>query len=475
MNDIEIFLETNQTFNAEENEFFTICEKYFTKEEVKLIKKAYIAAKDLHRGQLRDSGENYITHPLRVARILLEEIKLIDVNSICAALLHDTIEDVVGITKEFIEEYFNMEIASLVDGVTKIKDIKFSSKDEKDLYNNAIMLRKIINNPKILLIKLADRIHNMRTLEYKHSLPGENKQMYKALETSNFFLPLANLIGMREIREELEERCFYFLSGKEYLMTESNRSYYLKNNQEKIEEVKKQIEELLHNANLNVNVEIKYLNIYETYLMILKYKKFSLIPNFFTINIITQNKEDCYTALRILSTYYKEINDLKDMIKEPRINGFRALSFNTLNEVRPITFEIATNKMDMINRFGYAGLFSIHDDAVVIDKIINETSFMQILSEISTKYQEDEMFYREVNKELFVPQIRVYTPKGKMIWLPLNSKVIDFAYKIHTDLGKNATCAIVNDKEVPLDFPLKDGDKVTILTRKEEYKLTRKK
>lgn len=479
MNEIELFFNNHHDFNTEEISFFEYCKKIFKQEEIELIKKAYVAAKDLHQGQMRDSGEPYITHPLRVAKILMNEIGLLDVNSICAAFLHDTIED-SGITKEFLSESFNSEIADLVDGVTKIKSIDWTSKDEKDLMNNAMMLRKVLSNPKILLIKLADRLHNMRTLEYKKSKPGKvNKQAYKSLETAKFFIPLARLIGFRLIKEELEDACFYFLDESAYKNVYSIKKDYIRAKEEQFEALKKQIILLLKNRGINASVEIKFINIYHLYLALLQTHKVRLISNFVTFQISVSSKEECYQALKIINEQMRPIKNLRDTIKEPEISGFRALSFD-IEDFIPLHFEISTTRMKEINDHGYAKLYQMTTDRVTTSRIIKHTIFMKMLNEISTNFEQDKEFYNQVNKKIFVEHIKVYTPKKKIIWLPIGSTVIDFAYKIHSEVGKNAIGAIVNGIGVSLDFTLRDGDVVTVLTKtktnkEQENKLKRER
>lgn len=250
---------------------------HFTKEEVELIIKAYMVANDLHRGIKRASGEPYITHPARVAYILLEEMHLYDSNSICAALLHDTIED-TGITKEDLAKYFNEDIASLVASVSKIKDLNFTSKTEEEQYNTCILLRGLMNDYRVILLKLADRLHNMRTLEFKNKM----KQKEKSSETLTLFVPLAERVGASLVKRELEDLSFFYLNNRKYREIKANTKNYIESHQKEIEEILFKINSILDTYNIKHSIRVMSKNPYEVFCKIktkkiIKYSRFNNI------------------------------------------------------------------------------------------------------------------------------------------------------------------------------------------------------
>ena len=431
-------------------------------EDMVLIMKAYNYADTMHKGQTRESGEDYITHPLNVAYILSEMHA--DTNTLCAALLHDTLEDTKA-TKEELTILFNPEIAMLVDGVTKISKLNFSSKSERESANMRKIINGISEDVRIIIIKLADRLHNMRTLEYKTPF----KQKENSVETLEVFVPLAYYIGAYRIKESLEDISFKYLKPDEYKKIEDDLNNISVDYNECLLEMLSTIDEILNNDNIPHSVKVRTKNIYGIYRRFKQGYKFSEIYDLLALKVMVETIKDCYVTLGLVHSKYHPLNSkFKDYISNPKTNMYRSLHTTVFStDAKLVQAQIRTFKMDKIASFGLPAYWDINKGNardIMQEELKNETYLLTALKEIDENYKDNEAFVRQVKSELLNDNIYVYTMSGEIIEMPPNSTVIDFAYRIHTDIGNNLQKAEVNDIEVPIDYKLKNNDIVKIYT-----------
>ena len=443
--------------------FINLIKKYNDDEEdINQIKKAYDYAKDLHEGQFRQSGEPYIIHPLNVAYILAEMHA--DTDTICAGLLHDTLED-TNITKGEIIEEFNVNVASLVDGVTKISKMNFSSKQDQNLANTRKIITGITEDVRIIIIKLADRLHNMRTLEYK----SEFKQKENSMETMEIFVPLAYYIGAYRIKSELEDISLQYLYPEKYKKIEDIKSKIELDSRSCLQEMLQTIKEILNNKDIPNEIKVRTKNIYGIYKRMEEGHKLSDIHDLLSLKIMVDEVSNCYQTLGIIHSQYHPINDkFKDYIYNPKTNMYRSLHTTVFGpEDRLVQTQIRTFDMDKVASFGLTAYWDISKgdarDTMQYD-LKNKYQFFKSLVEINKVFGDNQEFVRQIKSELFADKIYVYTTKGDVIELPKGSTPIDFAYKIHTDIGNTMVSAIVNDKAVDADYVLHNKDRVRIIT-----------
>ena len=443
--------------------FINLIKKYNDDEEdINQIKKAYDYAKDLHEGQFRQSGEPYIIHPLNVAYILAEMHA--DTDTICAGLLHDTLED-TNITKGEIIEEFNVNVASLVDGVTKISKMNFSSKQDQNLANTRKIITGITEDVRIIIIKLADRLHNMRTLEYK----SEFKQKENSMETMEIFVPLAYYIVAYRIKSELEDISLQYLYPEKYKKIEDIKSKIELDSSSCLQEMLQTIKEILNNKDIPNEIKVRTKNIYGIYKRMEEGHKLSDIHDLLSLKIMVDEVSNCYQTLGIIHSQYHPINDkFKDYIYNPKTNMYRSLHTTVFGpEDRLVQTQIRTFDMDKVASFGLTAYWDISKgnarDTMQYD-LKNKYQFFKSLVEINKVFGDNQEFVRQIKSELFADKIYVYTTKGDVIELPKGSTPIDFAYKIHTDIGNTMVSAIVNDKAVDADYVLHNKDRVRIIT-----------
>lgn len=445
------------------NELIDEASKYFAPSEILLIKKAYKFAEDLHKGQLRKSGEPYIIHPIAVACILMEEIHNCDLNSVLAALLHDTIED-TGITTEFIVKHFNEDVAHLVLGVTNFSNTKFGSKSDEDEYYNTMVLRGLANDYRIGDIKVSDRLHNMRTLEYTDA----EKRVYKALETEGFFVPYAYKRGANKAARELENLCFKYTNPLEYQKVVDIITDFTKSFSVHLKKLYERIGCLFSNQKIAHRISFYYMDFWNLFNNLNEQRKLSKIRNFLNYKIVVDSRQDCYDVLNLIKKEFgasdSAVHNHLDIVSPEgtrgiyiEIHGFKQYF---------VRVEICTKKMDMVNKYGFSCLVQDFNAKNIyeIQKILYGSSdFMANLKEMTAYYTDNKELMDYVRKELFQRSITVYTPEGRKITLPIGSTVLDFAYKVHTDIGNQAACAYIKDVLVDLNFPLKDGDIIRVV------------
>lgn len=436
--------------------------KRYNKKDIEKIIEAYKFADYLHKGQYRQSGEPYITHPLNVALILAKMNA--DSDTLCAALLHDTLED-TNATKDDIEYFFNSEIANLVDGVTKISKMNFSSKEEQNLANTRKIITSITNDVRIIIIKLADRLHNMRTLEYKSKF----KQKENAIETMEVFAPLAYYIGAYKIKSELEDISLRYLKPDTYRALEYQKIKIEEESREILEEMLRKIEEVLNDKEITHEITLRTKNIYGIYKKLSKGFKYTNIHDLLALKVIVENVEDCYRTLGYIHSEYHPINSkFKDYICNPKTNMYSSLHTTVFGpEERLVQAQIRTFKMDKIATHGLTAYWDMNKDGArdkMQKDLRSKFQFFKSLEEINEMFRDNQEFITQVKIELLSEIIYVYTSKGDIIELPVGATPIDFAYKLDENIGNTMIGAYVNDKIVPVDYKLVSKDRVRIIT-----------
>ena len=431
-----------------------------------LIEKAYFFALEAHKSQKRYSGDPYISHPVKVAEILTN-LKL-DTATIITGLLHDTVEDTPASMEE-LKKIFGNEIASLVDGVTKISKMKTHS----DVKNQAENFRKLIlavsKDIRVLLVKLADRLHNMRTISY---VPNEEKRKRIALETMEIYAPLAGRLGMQSFRDELEDLSFQILNAAAYTSIK-NRVDYLKNSSSNLtEKINIQIVNLLKEESILCEVIGREKKIYSIWnKMQRKEIAFRQLSDIFAYRIVTDNKNDCYKALGIIHSKWSVVpGSFKDYISTPKINSYSSLHTTIVGPQRQrVELQIRTKDMSEIADSGIAAHWQYKDNYNLVDDSSSDpinVTWLRDLVDILDSGATSEELLEATKLEMFQQQVFCFTPKGDLIHLPINSNPIDFAYALHSEIGNMCIGCKVNGKSQPLFAKLQNGDEVEILTSK---------
>lgn len=455
------------------SELLELTGKYIHKEEsIELITRAYNRAYELHNGQFRKSGEPYIIHPLNVSCILAT-LK-VGPQTICAGLLHDVVED-TPITKEELAKEFGDDIAEMVDGVTKVGQLKFASLEQKQVENHQHMLLAMAKDIRVIIVKLADRLHNIRTLA---SLK-EEKQVRIARETLEIYAPLAHKLGMFRIKAELEDTALMYVDPVFYNKIQSqiknNSSARIQNVDHTIDEIKK----FLIDQNLgDYQIKGRIKNIYSIYKkMVNKNKEFTDIYDILAIRIIVKTISECYQVLGLIHAHYTPVpKRFKDYIAVPKPNLYQSLHTTVISS-DGFTFEvqIRTKEMDEIAENGIAAHWA-YKESVEYSKereqfeIASKLKWYAELLQFSEEKNDDAKDYVEtVKEEILSTNVYVYTPTGDVVDLPQGATPLDFAYKIHTNIGNKTVGAIVNNHIVPLDYELQTGDIISIKTNKNSF------
>lgn len=450
--------------NITYDELFDKVSTYITNEEDrKMITKSYLYAYEKHFGQKRHTGEDYIVHPLNVAYILADVNA--DYQTICAALLHDTIEDCDS-TKEELASEFGLEIATLVDGVTKINKLNFSGDNEAILANHRKIIVGLTEDVRVIIIKLADRLHNMRTLW----ILSEKKQKENAIETLEILVPIAHRLGMNKIKSELEDLSLRYSKPDVYfsIVEKLNQSKLERN--ANVELMKESLISLLNSHGIKHKIKGRAKSIYSIYKKLDTGRRFSDIYDLNALRIFVDTEQDCYQTLGIIHSKYRPIpKRFKDYIAMPKENGYQSLHTTVFGENGQLyEIQIRTYEMDNLAEHGIASHWSYKEKGKTIMQSAMEEKlqFFRSIMELSSEEESDEIFVNSVKEEVLKNIIYVFTPKGDVIELPLGATPIDFAYRVHSKVGDSMVGAIVNGNIVPLDYKLQNNDIIKINTNK---------
>ena len=454
------------------NDLIDLASSYIdNKEDIKLIKKAYEYAREKHFGVKRMTGEPYIDHPLNVAYILAEINA--DAATICAGLLHDVLED-TEVTKEEMTKKFNEEIADLVDGVTKINKLNFDG-----TLNSSTMIatqRKILvglcEDARVIIIKLADRLHNMRTL-WVHT---EEKQKEKALETLEILTPIAHRLGMNKIKSELEDLSLRYLKPEVYysIVEQLNQSKIERDNA--VEDMRISISKLLTDNNIEFQIKGRAKGIYSIYKKIENGHRFNEIYDLLALRVLVNTEEECYRALGIIHSKYRPIpKRFKDYIAMPKTNMYQSLHTTVFGDFGYLfEIQIRTYEMDEVAERGIASHWAYKENngdakSLMKNNMEQKLQFFRSIIELNSEEEKDEDFINSVKEDVFNNTIYVFTPNGDVIELPNGSTPIDFAYRIHTKVGDKMVGAIVNNNIVPFDYKLNNNDIIKINTNPNSF------
>ncbi|HEY1308940.1 MAG TPA: bifunctional (p)ppGpp synthetase/guanosine-3',5'-bis(diphosphate) 3'-pyrophosphohydrolase [Vicinamibacterales bacterium] len=445
--------------------FETLLEKvrsYSPEADLELLRRAYVFSALEHKGQVRHSGEPYLVHPLEVADSLAD-MKL-DVVAVSAGLLHDVVEDTLT-TPERIEELFGKEIAHVVEGVTKIGAIPFSSSEERQAENFRKMLLAMVDDIRVILVKLADRLHNMRTL---HHLP-EERRIKIAQETLDIYAPIANRLGMSKVKNELEELSFKYLEPKAYEALRAKVEARRKSAEAVIDELTRALRAKLEEAQIPViALDGRIKRLYSIHLK-LKRQKIDLerVYDFVALRVITQSVKDCYGALGIIHQTWSPVpGRIKDFIAMPRPNGYQSLHTSVISEHGfPFELQIRTDEMHRRAEEGIAAHWKYKEGRVGDHRDERYFQWMRQLLEVQQEVRDPQEFLQSLKIDLYPEEVYIFTPKGEVRALPRGATAVDFAYTVHTDVGNQCVGARINGKMVPLRTRLQNGDIIEIVTQ----------
>jgi GTP pyrophosphokinase len=430
--------------------------------DVELLRRAYVFSALEHRGQVRHSGEPYLVHPLEVATILTD-LKM-DVVTIAAGLLHDVVEDTLT-TTERLEATFGGEVAHIVEGVTKISAITFSSSEERQAENFRKMLLAMVDDIRVILVKLADRLHNMRTLSF---LP-EDRRSRIAQETLDIYAPIANRLGMSKFKNELEELSFRYLEPEAYDSLKSRVERRRKASEGVVEELKKTITAKLQEAQVPVvEVEGRTKRLFSIHQKLRRQKiDLDRVYDFVALRIVTRSIRDCYAALGIIHQTWSPVpGRIKDFIAMPRPNGYQSLHTSVISESGfPFEVQIRTEEMHLHAEEGIAAHWKYKEGRVGAARDEPYFVWLRQLLEWQQEVRDPQEFIQNLKIDLYPEEVYTFTPKGQVKPLPRGATVVDFAYSIHTDVGNQCVGGRVNGRMVPLRTQLKNGDIVEIVTQ----------
>lgn len=452
-------------FNKEFIKFKEIILKNNPQADMELIKKAYDFGVIHHDGQKRNSGEDYFIHPIAVATNL-SNMKLDD-ETICAGLMHDVLED-TDVTREEMQAEFGEEITFLVDGVTKLKNLNYTSREEKQAENIRKMVMAMANDVRVVLIKLADRLHNMRTLEYM----TREKQFQKANETIEIYVPLAHRLGIYSLKWELEDLCFRYQEPEKYYELAEMVSVKRRERENYINEIIDRISKSLENTNIDFEISGRPKSLYSINKKMERNNiAFDEIYDLTAIRVIVDTIAECYAVLGKVHSLWRPIpNRIKDYIGQPKPNGYRSLHTTVFgDDSKPFEVQIRTRQMHRECEFGVAAHWRYKENKTSKSEFDDAMSFLRQIVEWQQEGGKDvnnQEFIETLKTDFFSREIYVYSPAGEVYPLPINSCAIDFAYKIHTEVGNACVGVKVNGRMVPITQPLKTGDLVEIITSK---------
>lgn len=429
---------------------------------IEKITKAYEYARLMHDGQFRQSGEPYITHPLAVAKIVAT--LGLDSDSICAALLHDTVEDCADKTNlKELQKRFGEDVALLVDGLTKIVTLQTENKEEAHIETLRKMLLAMSKDIRVIFIKLCDRLHNMRTLGAK----TPEKQRITALETMHVYAPLAHRLGMQRIKQELENLSLKYLDPYGYAEVKADVERRYGEHTDFVEQIRTEVDRKMRENNIHFTLEGRIKSVYSIYRkMYTQNKSFDEIYDFYALRIITETELECYTALGIIHEMYKSIpGRFKDYISTPKPNMYRSLHTTVIGRYGiPFEVQIRTREMHRIAEYGIAAHWKYKSGAQSKEDMDKRLEWVSRLIENEGETKDPDEFMNAFKTDVFQDETFVFTPKGDLITLPQGATVIDFAYAIHSAVGNKMVGAKINGMIVPIDRVPQNGEIVEILT-----------
>ena len=438
-----------------------IIQGYLPAEKIELVRRAFVIARDAHEGQTRSSGEPYITHPVAVACIIAE-MKL-DHEAVMAALLHDVIED-TPYTEEQLANEFGSSVADIVQGVSKLDKLKFRTRQEAQVENFRKMILAMTKDSRVVLIKLADRTHNMRTLGSLR--PDKRRRIAK--ETLEIYSPLAHRLGIEHIKNELENLCLQAIYPHRYNILKTGIEMARSSRQDLIAKITHEIENRLAEVGIPARVYGREKHLYALYQkMLRKEQHFHSILDIYAFRIVVDTVDNCYRVLGQMHALYKpRPYQVKDYIAVPKTNGYQSLQTSMIGHKGvPIEVHIRTEEMDQMAELGVAAFWQYSEDKSHSTSVQQRAQrWLQSIVELQQSAGNTEEFIESVKSDLFSNDIYVFTPKGRIVELPARATALDFAYAVHSDIGDCCVGAIVDHAPYPISQPLQSGQTVEILT-----------
>ena len=435
---------------------------YLKPVDIDRIAQAYAFSDVAHQGQMRASGEEYITHPLAVASICASW--KLDAQALMAALLHDVVED-TGITKEHIAEKFGAPVAELVDGVSKLDRIEFQSQEDAQAENFRKMLLAMARDVRVMLVKLADRLHNMRTLSALKS----PKRRRIARETLDIHAPIAHRLGLNQVYRELQDLSLANLYPHRFAVISAAIKSARGNRREGVGKILESIQRALPEASINAQVYGREKHVYGIYRkMVEKHLTFSQVLDVYGFRVVVLDVATCYLALGALHSLYKPVpGKFKDYIAIPKVNGYQSLHTTLIGPYgTPVEIQIRTADMHRVAEAGVAAHWLYKSDDAAISEVQKKThKWLQSLLDIQDSSRDPVEFLEHVKVDLFPDEVYVFTPKGRIMALPRGATAVDFAYMVHTDVGDQTIAVKINGESMPLRTDLKNGDLVEIVTQ----------